>query len=352
MKTDHERLAVQDGATARRLKAMVAWGGMAAVGATRARRQQQGRLRVLMYHGVVPRVGGPAAFGNLFLGAEAFERQMRYLQRSCRPVSLEEVLTALEQRRPFPEGAVLVTFDDGYANVLTTALPILRAHGIPAVAFVSAGLVGQGSGQWFDVLRVLVARCARERAVVELGDGCRLDGERIQDPERAFLGWCASIERLPALQADRVMERLVALGREERLPASYPEFALAGWEAWRRACADGLLDVASHGMQHSDLTSLPPEACVHALAESKQLVERELSRPCRVVAYPYGRWNAAVAEAARAAGYRCAMTAADGVNDAQADPFALRRTMIGDKGNFMLFRARTSGVWERLRSVR
>jgi peptidoglycan/xylan/chitin deacetylase (PgdA/CDA1 family) len=95
-------------------------------------------LRVLMYHKVndVPgnRMSVPVAL---------FDEQMARLRElGYRAVDLDAVLAHYADGAPLPEGAVLITFDDGYRDNLEHALPVLQRHGYPAVLFVPIGYVG------------------------------------------------------------------------------------------------------------------------------------------------------------------------------------------------------------------
>jgi peptidoglycan/xylan/chitin deacetylase (PgdA/CDA1 family) len=67
-----------------------------------------------------------------------FEWQMSWLAERRLAVSLDDLLDFVGGRRPLRPGAVLVTIDDGFEELVTIALPVLERHGIPAVAFVSA----------------------------------------------------------------------------------------------------------------------------------------------------------------------------------------------------------------------
>lgn len=95
------------------------------------------RLHVLTYHrfGCVGRDPFRVTPGD-------FDRQMGLLARNAAPVSLARLLAFLDGHGTLPPNAVLVTIDDGLRSTLTEALPILRYHGVPAVAFISSGLVG------------------------------------------------------------------------------------------------------------------------------------------------------------------------------------------------------------------
>jgi peptidoglycan/xylan/chitin deacetylase (PgdA/CDA1 family) len=73
---------------------------------------------------------------------DRFDAQMAWLARSGRAVSLAQVQAFVAGRAALPDGAVLVTIDDGGASLADVALPILAAHGVPAVAFVPVGEIG------------------------------------------------------------------------------------------------------------------------------------------------------------------------------------------------------------------
>jgi peptidoglycan/xylan/chitin deacetylase (PgdA/CDA1 family) len=94
------------------------------------------RVTVLLYHRV-----SDDARDNLTVGVEQFDRQMAILASRCRVVPLREAIESGTQAhggRP----VVAVTFDDGYLDNYTTAVPIMQRHGIPGSFFVSTGLIG------------------------------------------------------------------------------------------------------------------------------------------------------------------------------------------------------------------
>src|SRR3954471_13278945 len=92
-------------------------------------------LRVLMYHKVNDLEGNP-----LSVPCAIFDEQMTLLgDLGYTVVSLDAVLDHYALSTPLPEGAVLITFDDGYRDNLANAVPILRKHGYPAVLFVPIG---------------------------------------------------------------------------------------------------------------------------------------------------------------------------------------------------------------------
>jgi peptidoglycan/xylan/chitin deacetylase (PgdA/CDA1 family) len=98
---------------------------------------------VLMYHSVSPYEEDPY---QVTMTPQRFEQQMRWLRRrGLRGVSMGELLGAVAEDRA--RGLVGLTFDDGYQDLLTYALPILRRYRFTATAFVLAGRLG-GHNAW------------------------------------------------------------------------------------------------------------------------------------------------------------------------------------------------------------
>jgi peptidoglycan/xylan/chitin deacetylase (PgdA/CDA1 family) len=117
----------------------VAYGSWAC-GSLAARAARGTRIRAITYHrfGDVP--GDPWC-----VAPAAFAAQMQWLARNGLAISLDDLCAFVAGRKALAHDAVLVTIDDGCRSTVTDALPILRDAGVPAVVFVSAGLVGAGA---------------------------------------------------------------------------------------------------------------------------------------------------------------------------------------------------------------
>jgi peptidoglycan/xylan/chitin deacetylase (PgdA/CDA1 family) len=99
---------------------------------------------VLMYHSVSPYDEDPY---HATVTPQRFEQHMRWLRsRGLRGVCMAELLSARAQGRQ-SRGLVGLTFDDGYQDFVTHALPVLQRYGFTATAFVLAGRLG-GQDEW------------------------------------------------------------------------------------------------------------------------------------------------------------------------------------------------------------
>ncbi|MFI2473079.1 polysaccharide deacetylase family protein [Nocardia xishanensis] len=91
-------------------------------------------MKILMYH-LIDDIDSPMA-----VPPSRFAEQMALLAgEGYRLITGSELHDALLNRQPLPHNAVLVTFDDGYTNTFTTALPVLEHYGVPAVMAVCGG---------------------------------------------------------------------------------------------------------------------------------------------------------------------------------------------------------------------
>src|SRR6185437_9715531 len=113
-------------------------------------------LVVVNYHRVGDREATPYDPGVYSATPELFEEQIRFLRRRLRPVTLEEAAAFLAGRLRLGRAGVLVTFDDGYLDNYTTAFPLLRRHGVPAVFFLPTAFIGTGRLAWWDAIAYLV----------------------------------------------------------------------------------------------------------------------------------------------------------------------------------------------------
>lgn len=120
--------------------------------ARRLRRDTFPGVLVLCYHGLRSRGwrNDEPSFPHLHVDAEIFDGHCRVLKRMCHPIALDDWRAALDDGRPLPPRAALVTFDDGYRSVFDVARPILKRHGIPAVMFVCTQPIRDGRLFSFD----------------------------------------------------------------------------------------------------------------------------------------------------------------------------------------------------------
>ena len=77
-----------------------------------------------------------------------FRAQMQYLaDHGFHVISLHEAVVAVKNHSGLPTRPIVLTFDDGYADFFTTAVPILQSHRFTATSFVISGRMGPGTAE-------------------------------------------------------------------------------------------------------------------------------------------------------------------------------------------------------------
>ena len=110
------------------------------------------RPAILMYHRVARVAHDP---WQLAVWPERFTEQIDALMQLRRVVPLRWLAAELAQGR-IPKKVAAVTFDDGYADILTEAKPILERQGCPATVFLVTGAIGRSCSFWWDELSRIV----------------------------------------------------------------------------------------------------------------------------------------------------------------------------------------------------
>jgi peptidoglycan/xylan/chitin deacetylase (PgdA/CDA1 family) len=270
---------------------------------------------VLGYHQVVDdahHVG--ASIPAMAISTDMLERQLDWVGRDFRFVTLAELAPALGRGAAAGRPMAAVTFDDGYLDVYERARPLLERKGIPAAVFVVTDLVGTGRLLLHDRLHIVVTRLlalppAARAALIGGLDG-DLRGQVVEAAAgrgagEAFPAMRALFERVPSEGLERLIQALgpeVGLAEEE-----FPELRLMDW-AQVRALQRAGFTIGSHTCTHAPLTLEGPEEVRHEVAHSRRRLEDELGAPVRHFAYPDGRFDGAVLDAVAEAGYCAAFT--------------------------------------------
>jgi peptidoglycan/xylan/chitin deacetylase (PgdA/CDA1 family) len=292
---------------------------------------------VLMYHRVAEPGDDP---WGLCVSPCRFAEQMEVLARGARTVPLAALPEAVAAGR----AAVAVTFDDGYADNLSAALPVLERYGIPATVFLATGWVGRPREFWWDELLRLVSAAPPHAGPVGLalkGAPCEWDGAAGRDWLYRVL-W-RRLRPLPYAEQQAALDAVAAWAGLPRLvrPSHRPLSA----DGVARLAASPLVEVGAHTVTHPPLAELPPARQAAEIAESRAACEAVAGRPVASFAYPYGSHDARSLEAVRAAGFARALTTAGGAVTRDAAPLAMPRVPVGDwDGEALARRLARAGV--------
>ena len=276
-----------------------------------------------------------------------FRRALETIGRWYRFVEVAEVRDFFYAGRRFNSGC-LVTFDDGERNFADEALPVLEALGIPAVLFVSPGVLSGGGNYWFQDLRTL--RVAVGDNVIRQAAAARLGGPADQVAGYSVL---ALLKSLRLAQIRQLLDDLAAqhdVRFDQRWNLTLEEVAALDRHP--------LVTIGAHSMHHPILANETDDVAEQEIAGSVAALQALLGRPVDLFAYPNGArgldYGAREQRLLRESGVRLAFATDTGFFNARTDPLAIPRAALSGNESGREIQARLAAVpvWDRLRTGR
>ncbi len=294
-------------------------------GGTRLLRRARGRaIAIVMYHGVT-RDPLPAA-NWCQLDAARFAEQIACLVAHYTVLPLREVVDRLGRGAALPRATAVLTFDDGFRNVLTTAHPVLAKHRLPATVFLVTDHVGTRQPAWPDRLfHGFMSTTARQVTV----DGTGFDLLGATARAAAWRIMTARLKALDDARREEALGRLTAMLAAAPVPDDSP-LATLDWPEIEELARAGV-EFGSHTRTHRILSRCSEAVQEDELRASRDVIRERLGR-CELLAYPNGAradFTARTQALAARVGYRCGLTTEPGLNRTSADVFALRRVPVG-----------------------
>lgn len=261
---------------------------------------------------------------------EQLERVLRLLMPHYEFVPLSEAVRMLRGEIEPRRHCMALTFDDGYRNNFTHALPILERLGIPAAFFVCTGMIGTRRAYWIDRLDYAIQHLpALERIVPLRSGGIALKLDDREALAAAYRRLRIALKNTYTDDFDEQIGRLAAdLEREAGTAVTDiidddPWTSIMSWDQVREAARRGV-EIGSHTVDHVRLNFVDPGRARDQLVRSRESIEAQ-GLDCRCLAYPYGDYSADVASLTEQAGYQAALTSAPGLNRPGDGVFTLQR---------------------------
>jgi peptidoglycan/xylan/chitin deacetylase (PgdA/CDA1 family)/SAM-dependent methyltransferase len=312
---------------------------------------------ILMYHRVAE--GGTDPF-SLCVAPNHFAEQLEVLRKSVDLIGLRDFIAKLENggiSRP----TAVITFDDGYADNLLSAKPLLERHDVPATVFIATGYIGGHREFWWDELDRLLLQPSvlpqTLRLTIEgtthewdLGDAANYSAGHWQRDRT----WIVSQPPPTARHATffAIWSLLQILSDDQR------QWALGHLRSWAGVTnaarsthrplsaneivglvRDNLIEAGAHTVTHPVLSRLPVEMQKEEIQQSIASLEEIIGRHVPSFAYPFGSrpdFTDETADIVRSSGCICACSTVPNAVENGSDRFRLPRFQVDnwDGGQF------------------
>ncbi len=287
-------------------------------------------LTILAYHRVSDEASPLTDGRSLTHSIGDFEKQMAYLADRFEPMRLSEAIAALKLGKPLRR-ALVVTFDDGYAESLQIAAPILRRFGIPATLCITTAVVDNGDLLWRDKLNWLlmsghaVAVCDAINAAYRKRGIETQPGESVLDlARRHYLHEVIH----PLLDELMIRAGTSAADLARKLRPYVTRDAL-------RSADPDWIEIANHSHTHPVLAALEPATQRNELETASEILTSIMGRMPEAVAIPFGikaAYSPETIDLIRETGHAAALDLRRRPNRAGVSPLELSRipAPIGD----------------------
>jgi peptidoglycan/xylan/chitin deacetylase (PgdA/CDA1 family) len=282
------------------------------------------RLQVLMFHRV------HAAADPLFpdeMTAPRFRECLSWIREWFNVLPLGEAVASFD-RRTLPARAMAITFDDGYRDNATVAMPILRELGLPATFFVSTGFL-DGGRMWNDT----VIEALRRTSLATLA----LGAIGLPDVPSATL-----TERRAAIAT--LLPKLKHLGPDARRAtvsaladvagAVLPDDLMMTSSQVRELSAAGM-EIGAHTVSHPILAVLDEASARREIADGADAIAAITGKRARLFAYPNGKphadYRARDVALVKSLGFDAAFSTSPGVATAHSPRYELPRFTPWDR---------------------
>jgi peptidoglycan/xylan/chitin deacetylase (PgdA/CDA1 family) len=258
--------------------------------------------------------------------ADRLDNQLAFVARNFDVIGPSELAAAAAA----PRGRrVLVTFDDGYRDLYTTAFPLLETHGIRATLFLCTGFIDGQASAWWDEIAWMLRSTAG--AVLAPGpwatDRLPLSGPGLETSIARVNATYRQLAPDPAARFLEALAKATAAGRRPRDPSDRITWGMA-----REMRAAGHV-IGGHSVTHPLLARLPVERQREEIVGSLDRIEAELGERPRCFSYPVGLRDAFTDETAtclREAGIEQAFSNYGGyVHHAGLHPLDVPRSNVG-----------------------
>ena len=285
---------------------------------------------VLLYHRVAELGSDP---WSLCVTPQHFGQHLEVVRKYGYPVRLKQLNQTLQNGRRSPR-SIAITFDDGYANSLHRAKPLLERNDIPATVFVTSGYLGKGNEFWWDQLDQILLQPGVLPGTLTLRingslyrwtlgpeaeysekDYRRDEGRPAQDAQpgsRLFLYYSVwqQLQPLPDEQRREALDEIMAWA--DLKPGARPTHRPLTSDEVCMLEQGGLIEVGAHTVTHPSLAAHSLSFQRKEITQSKIDLEEVLGHRVTSFSYPHGSFTEETVALVRDAGFICACST---VND-------------------------------------
>jgi peptidoglycan/xylan/chitin deacetylase (PgdA/CDA1 family) len=299
------------------------------------------KVIILWYHGICEDTFRLlSGYDERHIQKSKFREQLSFLKRrGYNFLNMSEFIDILHNKKRIYKMVVL-TFDDGYRNVVTNAYPIMKEFNAKGCFYLISGLIDEGKLLWTDYIETIVRNFNRGKfTFIFKGEKIFYTLDDKKSYEATMLDIKNKLRTLPELERIEHLKQF-----DNKNITDFPkEFIFANW-AQIQSLDRKILEIGSHTKHHPNLTNISSSEGVMAeIKNSKVKIEKKVGYEINYFCYPAGKYNEDIVKKVKECRYSSAVTIKHGFNDESTNLYKLNR--IEAPEDFLLFKSSISGSY-------
>lgn len=284
----------------------------------------------LTYHGVVNRER--LDFSARHISKSQFESQLKYLKKEFAIIPQSEAFHNYQNGVKTKQQTLSISFDDGFKNNITTALPLLEKHNVPTSFFITGYCLNQDENQMlWPELYAFFERQFRDKEV-EL-NGTLFDRLYSNEHQLSLVNYIKQCEPDARDKMVRDMASKINL-EEEWLGVAEEQWKLMTRQDLKALESHPLVEVGSHANNHYNLGIISLKDALADLKKAKLDLEQFFGKEMKMLAYPDGSYSRSLVEEAEKLGHTCQLAVKYIHQDDANDKRIMNRYTVASTTNY------------------
>lgn len=227
---------------------------------------------------------------NLQVSQEYLGKVIQYfINNNIDIVSMEECYKRITSKRK-QKRFVVFTFDDGYADNMTHALPVFEKYNAPFNLFLSTGFPDHQVFLWWYLLEDFIMK---NEKVEFINDNKVFSYDTSSANKKIDAFWKIRLYIMESSQKNLLSRLKSILGEDEDELINFTKKMALSWEQVIELSKHPLVTIGAHTVNHLALSKLKEDEVYKEITDSVKLIEKKIHTPVQYFAYPLGSSNEA-----------------------------------------------------------
>lgn len=288
-----------------------------------------GSCAVLLYHRVCNYITDPQL---LCVTPENFENQIRFLKQNYSVLDIEEWKNNILNQKKFKPKSVVITFDDGYEDNFSQALPILEKYKVQALFYICAGNINTDKEFWWDELErlLLFDPVNKSPLKIDIKGKNQEVGLNKSEREKLYSDLLPVLRSMKPEDRNAILKDLILQTGNSMTRVSHRSMS---WEEVKKMSASRSAVIGAHTLNHPSLAALNLMEQKEEVGQSKSILEEKIGKPVEHFSYPFGTkldYTDETMQLCRELKYIIVSANYPYITHSHSDPFQVPRFLVRD----------------------